>query len=135
MKRLIAIAAVFVAALVVLVVGTGARSDESYKVRAIFDNASFVIPGEDVKVAGVTVGTIQAVQLTPQNKAAVVLQINDAQFLPGRCALRDRARVAAGRAVHPVHPHATPGRGRPPRPAATGPDTALVTDAVGASAA
>ena len=31
-----------------------------YKVRAIFDNAGFVIPGEDVKVAGVKVGSIDA---------------------------------------------------------------------------
>ena len=28
--------------------------------RAIFDNASFIIPGEDVKVAGVKVGTIDS---------------------------------------------------------------------------
>lgn len=55
-----------------------------YLVRAVFDNSSFVIPGEDVKVAGVTVGTIHAVQLTPQNKAAVVLQITDRQFQPFR---------------------------------------------------
>ena len=32
--------------------------EEPYKVRAIFDNAGFVIPGEDVKVAGVKVGKI-----------------------------------------------------------------------------
>jgi len=31
-----------------------ARSHEHhYRVRAIFDNAGFVIPGEDVKIAGV----------------------------------------------------------------------------------
>jgi ABC-type transporter Mla subunit MlaD len=53
-----------------------------YLVRAVFDNSSFVIPGEEVKVAGVTVGTIQAVELTPQNKAALVLQITDRQFAP-----------------------------------------------------
>ena len=55
-----------------------------YMVRAVFDNSSFVIPGEEVKVAGVTVGTIHAVQLTPQNKAAVVLQISNRQFQPFR---------------------------------------------------
>ena len=67
-----------------LVIARAAGGGDSYLVRAIFDNSSFVIPGEDVKVAGVTVGTIQAVQLTAQNKAAVVLQINDRQFRPFR---------------------------------------------------
>lgn len=80
MKRLIAIAAVLVAALVVLVVGTGARSDETYKVRAIFDNAGFLVPGEDVKASGVVIGTISALEVTPQKKAAVVLEITDPAF-------------------------------------------------------
>lgn len=80
MKRLIAIAAVIVAALVVLVVGTGARSDETYKVRAIFDNAGFLVPGEDVKASGVVIGTISALEVTPQKKAAVVLEITDPAF-------------------------------------------------------
>jgi ABC-type transporter Mla subunit MlaD len=53
-----------------------------YLVRAVFDNSSFVIPGEEVKVAGSNVGTIHAVQLTQQNKAAVVLEITDHQFIP-----------------------------------------------------
>jgi phospholipid/cholesterol/gamma-HCH transport system substrate-binding protein len=55
-----------------------------YLVRAIFDNSSFVTPGEQVKVAGVTVGTIHAVQLTPQNKSALVLQISNRRFEPFR---------------------------------------------------
>ena len=45
--------------------------------RAIFDNAGFVIPGEDVKVAGVKVGTIDAVEVTDGLQAAVVLDITD----------------------------------------------------------
>jgi ABC-type transporter Mla subunit MlaD len=60
--------------------GTGG----GYLVRAEFDNSSFVIPGEDVKVAGVKVGSIQAVQLTTGNKAALVLRIDDKQFQPFR---------------------------------------------------
>ena len=38
--------------------------EEPYKVRAIFDNAGFVIPGEDVKVAGVKVGKIDSLDVT-----------------------------------------------------------------------
>jgi phospholipid/cholesterol/gamma-HCH transport system substrate-binding protein len=62
---------------------TGAGTS-GYLVRAVFDNSSFVIAGEQVKVAGVTVGTIHAVQLTPQNKAALVLQITNRLFVPFR---------------------------------------------------
>ncbi len=80
MKRLIAIAAVIAAVLAVLVLGTGARSDESYKVRAIFDNAGFLVPGEDVKASGVVIGTISSLEVTPQKKAAVVLEITDPAF-------------------------------------------------------
>jgi ABC-type transporter Mla subunit MlaD len=71
---------------VVLVVRSRASGSDSgsYVVRAVFDNSSFVIPGEDVKVAGVTVGQISAVQLTAQNKAALVLQIDNRNFVPFR---------------------------------------------------
>ena len=64
------------AAVVVLVLG-GGEDREDYKVRAIFDNAGFVIPGEDVKVAGVRVGSIDSIDLTEDQKAAVVLDITD----------------------------------------------------------
>ena len=60
----------------------GARCDGggAYKVRAIFDNAGFVIPGEDVKVAGVKVGTIDSLDVTKDKKAAVVLSIDRPGF-------------------------------------------------------
>jgi ABC-type transporter Mla subunit MlaD len=53
-----------------------ARNDQHhYRVRAIFDNAGFVIPGEDVKIAGVKVGKIASLDVTPDFKAAVTLEI------------------------------------------------------------
>lgn len=67
-----------------LVAAAGGGDDGSYKVRAVFDNASFMIPGEDVKVAGVKVGKITDIDLTEQNKAAVVLRIDDPAFKPFR---------------------------------------------------
>ena len=79
--------AVFVAVGAAVALGVNRLSGGSsggYLVRAVFDNSSFVIPGEEVKVAGATVGTIHAVQLTEQNKAAVVLQITDHKFVPFR---------------------------------------------------
>ena len=48
--------------------------------RAIFDNAGFVIPGEDVKVAGVKVGKIDSMDVTRDFKAAVVLDIQDPAY-------------------------------------------------------
>jgi phospholipid/cholesterol/gamma-HCH transport system substrate-binding protein len=79
MRRAAAIIVLLVAAAVVAIVALGAGGDGGgdYKVRAIFDNAGFVIPGEDVKVAGVKVGAIDDVEVTDENKAAVVLKITD----------------------------------------------------------
>jgi ABC-type transporter Mla subunit MlaD len=75
------------AALVALLAGAafavgagGSSSEHGYLVRAIFDNSSFIIPGEDVKVAGVTVGAVDSLDLTKDNKAVVVLKIDDPAF-------------------------------------------------------
>jgi ABC-type transporter Mla subunit MlaD len=77
-RRVLVIGLVLAAAgaLAVSAMGAGG-SDGTYQVRAIFDNAGFVIPGEDVKVAGVKVGSIASLDLTPDHKAAVVLKITD----------------------------------------------------------
>jgi phospholipid/cholesterol/gamma-HCH transport system substrate-binding protein len=77
MRAAVPVAAVLiVAALVALFVVTR-EEDDAYRVRAIFDNAGFIIPGEDVKVAGVKVGSIEDVEVTPDFKAAVILKIDD----------------------------------------------------------
>ncbi|HLI32924.1 MAG TPA: MlaD family protein [Solirubrobacteraceae bacterium] len=61
-----------------LAFGTG--SSDPYRVRAIFDDASNLVVGEQVKVAGVPVGSIEAVEPTPQAKAAVVFNVTRAGF-------------------------------------------------------
>jgi ABC-type transporter Mla subunit MlaD len=85
-KRLQAAAGAFAAAVALgALLGAGTGSDSgAYRVRAVFDNASFLIPGEDVKVAGVKAGTIESLDLTAANKAAVVLRIDDPAFRPFR---------------------------------------------------
>jgi phospholipid/cholesterol/gamma-HCH transport system substrate-binding protein len=100
MSRLIAIAVAAVAALAVLVVlGTGAGDDHKgeYKVRAIFSNAFTVIPGEDVKISGVRVGSISNLDVTPDNKAAVVLNITEPGFKDFRkdatCTIRPQSLI------------------------------------------
>jgi len=77
MRTAVPVAAVLIlAALAALFVVTR-EEDDAYLVRAVFDNAGFVIPGEDVKVAGVKVGTVDEVEVTPDFKAAVVMKIDD----------------------------------------------------------
>jgi len=61
---------------------TDDETADHYFVRAIFDNASTLVPGEDVKVAGVPVGVISDLDITPDKKAAVTLRIDDKGFTP-----------------------------------------------------
>jgi len=65
---------------IVLLATAAGGTNGAYKVRAIFDDAGNLIPGENVKIDGVKVGTVQSVTPTPQAKAAVVLSIENAGF-------------------------------------------------------
>ena len=78
MTKVLAVVALVAVVVVVAVVVISSREDaERYQVRAIFDNAGFVIPGEDVKIAGVKVGKIADLDVTEDFKAAVVLDITE----------------------------------------------------------
>ena len=82
MRRIALVAILLVSVSMLAVIGTGADDGDSggdYKVRAIFDNAVSVIPGEDVKIAGVKVGRIDSLDITNNEKAAVVLSITALQ--------------------------------------------------------
>jgi len=98
-KRLIAIVTLLAAVGVVAVLGTGADDGGGgdYKVRAIFRNAFSVIPGEDVKIAGVKVGSIDALDVTKEKQAAVVLRIDDPGFQDFRkdatCTIRPQSLI------------------------------------------
>jgi phospholipid/cholesterol/gamma-HCH transport system substrate-binding protein len=65
---------------IVLLATSAGGSGGGYTVRAIFDDAANIIPGEDVKIDGVKVGTVGSVTPTPQQKAAVVLHIETPGF-------------------------------------------------------
>jgi virulence factor Mce-like protein len=65
---------------------------DHYVVRAVFDNASTLVRGEDVKVAGVPVGVITGMDVTPDKKAAVTMRIDDSEFVPWK----DDARCKVG---------------------------------------
>ena len=81
--RVIAIAALAVAAAVVaFVVLSGPGSD--YVVKARFTNASQLVRGNDVQVAGVPIGKVEDIELTADGGADVELVIGDEQYTPLR---------------------------------------------------
>jgi ABC-type transporter Mla subunit MlaD len=83
-------------AIVLLAISAGG-SNHSYTVYAIFDDAANLIPGENVKIDGVTVGTVGAITPTPQAKAAIVLHITNPGFQNFRsdatCTIRPQALI------------------------------------------
>lgn len=62
----------------------GDDDDGEYRVRVTFDSAAFLIPGEQVKVAGTEAGTIEALDLDADNKAVAIIRITDPAFRPFR---------------------------------------------------
>jgi ABC-type transporter Mla subunit MlaD len=109
MRRLALLALVLVAAAAIAAVASanGGTGGDPYMVRAIFDDASFAVQGEQVRVAGAPVGSIASLdvcvaQTTPcrpetLNKAEVTLQINDTRFAPfhanATCAIRPQSLI------------------------------------------
>jgi phospholipid/cholesterol/gamma-HCH transport system substrate-binding protein len=108
-------AVVILAALILLggaaAVSQARSSGDPYVVRAIFDNAAFVVPGEDVRVAGANVGSVQSVDVTLPGevdslsggphaipgKAVVVIDITDPGFANFRrdasCLIRPQSLI------------------------------------------
>ena len=104
MRRVANIAAVLIAIAVAFVVATGASDQKhqpTYLVRAIFDDASFAATGEDVRIAGANVGSIQSLGVTSGKRAAVTISIGNPDFTPfhANAHLRDPSAVADRRGV------------------------------------
>jgi phospholipid/cholesterol/gamma-HCH transport system substrate-binding protein len=113
-KRLI-IAAALVAAVVVVVLlisGGGSGNSSGYLVRAVFDNGAFMVKGEQVRVAGANVGTIDSVDVSMPGqtvayrdgepvavpgKAIIVMDITDPGFQDFRsdasCQIRPQSLI------------------------------------------
>ena len=68
--------AVIVVALIVF------RSGSSYSVNLTLENASQLVPGNEVKVGGIPVGVINSVELTEDFRADVKLDISDDEYKP-----------------------------------------------------
>ena len=72
MRRILAALACSAAVVTVFVSGTAAGGEEgAYEVRAIFDNATFIVPGEEIRVAGAKVGVVEEVDVTGTDEAAL----------------------------------------------------------------
>ena len=99
MRRIATVLLIAVGLPALIVFGTGAGSDggSGYEVRAIFDNASYIVKGEDVKVAGAVVGSIKSLDVTKDKRAALTLVIDKAGFTPfhqgARCTIRPQSLI------------------------------------------
>jgi phospholipid/cholesterol/gamma-HCH transport system substrate-binding protein len=110
-RLLLALGLVAAVVLVFLLVG-GEDSDDGYRVRAMFDNGGFMVEGEEVRVAGATVGEIESVGVTmpgdtvafengepveKPGKAVIVMKINDPGFQDFRqdatCQIRPQSLI------------------------------------------
>jgi phospholipid/cholesterol/gamma-HCH transport system substrate-binding protein len=74
-----AVAVVLVAIVVILLSG-----GNGYQVRAIFANASQIVTGDQVQVAGNPVGTVSGISLTPNGQAQLTLAITNSTYQPLR---------------------------------------------------
>ena len=124
MRRVATILVTFLVAVVATAVvsSSSSGSGSPYEVRGIFDDAAFAVPGEDVRIAGAPVGSIKSLDVTPQKKAAVTIEIDNASFTPfyanARCAIRPQSLIGEkyvdcqpGSSSSPALPKITSGPG------------------------
>jgi phospholipid/cholesterol/gamma-HCH transport system substrate-binding protein len=80
--RTAAVAAVAIAIVAIAIILLSGGS--SYQVKAIFQNASQIVTGDQVMVAGNAIGSVTNVALTPNGQAELTLAINDSNYQPLR---------------------------------------------------
>lgn len=86
MRRLLLPLVLIALVVAVVLVATGGDDDDAYMVRAIFDNSNFLVEGEEVRVAGATVGTIEAVDVT-RPKEIASFEDGRPRAIPGKAVL------------------------------------------------
>jgi ABC-type transporter Mla subunit MlaD len=84
MRRIVLIiAGLLLAALLIALPAVGSNGiSGTYLVRGYFDNGSFVVSGEQVRIAGATVGTVQSVDVSNDDETASLE--NGAHAVPGK---------------------------------------------------
>ncbi len=99
MRRILGIALTLCACAAGLLLSTAASDGggSGYKVAAIFNNAFSVIPARTSRSPGVKVGKIESLEVTPDQKAAVVLRVDLAGFGDWRkdatCTIRPQSLI------------------------------------------
>ena len=78
--RLAAVAAVAVAVVVVAVILLSGGT--SYQVRLVFGDASQIVNGDQVQVAGNSVGSVSNITLTPNGQAQLTINISNPDYVP-----------------------------------------------------
>jgi ABC-type transporter Mla subunit MlaD len=63
-RRLIPVVVLVAIVVAIVFLVSGGGSSSGYQVRAVFDNGAFMVPGEQVRVAGANVGTIESVSVS-----------------------------------------------------------------------
>lgn len=96
-RRLVLYALGLAAVLALAILSTGAApGKEVYEVDALFDNASFLIPGQDVKIGGARAGSVKDVSLTADRRARVTMEVEEG-FGPFRrdaqCTIRPQSLI------------------------------------------
>ena len=83
-RRRLIIAGLLVAAVVaVVLIASGGGDGNAYMVRAVFDNGSFMVKGEQVRVAGANVGTIESVNVSRPGET-VAYRHGESVAVPGK---------------------------------------------------
>jgi phospholipid/cholesterol/gamma-HCH transport system substrate-binding protein len=91
--RIAAVATVVVALVAVAVIVLSSGS--TYHVKAIFINASQIVGGDQVEVAGNPVGSVSNISLTPQGQAQLTLEIDNSSYRPLRQGTEATVRQAS----------------------------------------
>ncbi|MGZ4259542.1 MAG: MlaD family protein [Solirubrobacteraceae bacterium] len=91
--RVAALAAVGIAVAAVAVILLSGGS--SYQVKAIFTNASQLVTGDQVQVAGNPIGSVSKITLTPSGQAELTLTINSSTFQPLHQGTQATVRLAS----------------------------------------
>ncbi|HUZ29956.1 MAG TPA: MlaD family protein, partial [Solirubrobacteraceae bacterium] len=78
--RVAALAALVIAVVAVVIIASSGGS--GYQVRAIFQNASQLVPGDQVQVSGNSIGSVSKIELTPNGEAQLTLAINSPTYQP-----------------------------------------------------
>jgi phospholipid/cholesterol/gamma-HCH transport system substrate-binding protein len=78
--RAAAVAAVVLAVVAVVIIVL--QGGTSYKVKADFADASQIVSGDQVEVAGNSIGTVSDISLTPNGQAQLTLDIKDSHYHP-----------------------------------------------------